>query len=192
MYKNAGLAYLNLVRSPRQPGVGKEDVLVTPHDPLGAAPLLPWKTEAFVAEADDHHQVVHEGRFSVNGDEDGHHCPALYGGKAGHRGGERRGRGGEMGATSPLHTGASMGAEPSEASTLTRSNSHGSSGSIGSGSKAMGNWRSEASTRFMHMWKQFLDHEDAPLDSQYGTVRDIYEKLVGHLGAGPKADSRDM
>lgn len=35
----------------------------------------------------------------------------------------------------------------------------------------------------MQMWKEFLDHEDAPLDSQYGAIRDIYGQVADRLGA---------
>lgn len=154
-------------------------MLVTPHDPLGAASLLPWKTEIFIAET-DHHQL-NKKLSSFNGGKNGDECPGLHGGNADYRGGDGKGGGRELRATSPLHTAATVGAEPSGGGTLARSNDHGSSSS-----KAKGSWRSEASTRFMHMWKQFLDHEDAPLDSQYGTVRDIYGKLVGRVGGiGP-------
>lgn len=185
VYKNAGLAYLNLVRSPRQTSPENEggDVLVTPQDPLGAASLLPWKTETFVAE-NGHHQANKNRPSSLNADGDGDHCPALYGGKGGDSEGEGRGRGRKPGATSPLRAEASVGTETSGGGTLAKSNNHGS-GCSSSSSKAIGSWRNDASTRFMHMWKQFLDHEDAPLDSQYDTVRDIYGNLIGRFGTSP-------
>lgn len=191
-YKNAGLAYLNLVRSPRQSGFGNEetDELVTPNDPLGAAPLLPWQTEVFLMETV--HRQVSGKRSAFNGEEGGDHyyCPALdYPGKAGDIGGEGRRRESKLRAASTLRTAASARTKPSEAGTLASSNIYG--GSSSSNSRAIGSWRNDASTRFMHMWKQFLDHADAPLDSQYATVRDIYEKLVGRLGIGPKEGSRD-
>ena len=49
-------------------------------------------------------------------------------------------------------------------------------------SRAVGGWREGASTRFMEVWRQFLEHEDAPLDPQYGTAREVDEVLVERVG----------
>lgn len=81
----------------------------------------------------------------------------------------------------------------SEVEGLGRSKTHGSSRcSHSSSSRAADNWRNEASVRFMTMWKEFLDHEDAPLDSQYDTVRQIYGQLVGRFGANAQTNSREL
>ncbi len=172
VFKNAGLAYLNLVRSPHQPGGfgdEKDGLLVTPLDPFGAASLLPWDTDPFVADME--HRPQTETHALLDGDEHGGGCPALSGGKTG---GDA---GGKLTAV-PRVSEAAAAAETSENGGLAMTASRTGR------SRAVGSWRSEASARFMHMWKQFLDHENATLDKQYGTVRDIYRQLVGRLGGG--------
>ncbi|CAM9235874.1 unnamed protein product [Ectocarpus sp. 13 AM-2016] len=192
--KNAGLAYLNLVRLSRQQSVeregGDEDVLITPPDPLGATSLLPWKTETVAAGAisrHDHRQpqkiyATHNSHDKTDGE-----CPALHGGQSGfgkYAGGERTGGGGDSKTT--FSTTAAASSEAEHTSGLTRSKNHHISSSSSS-SRAVGDWRNEASTRFMVMWKEFLEHEKAPLDNQYNTVRDIYQQLVGRFGVGGQA-----
>lgn len=156
--KNAGLAYLNLARyAPQQGGLDndKKDVLFTPYDPLGAASLLPWKIEGVLP-------LLHRQRKFFNDD-----CLAARGEAA-----ATEGR--AYGRREYTKTRRATGEEVAGATT--RESSLGPS-------KSVGNWRNEASVRFMQVWKEFLDHEDAVLDSQYDAVRDIYGKLADRLGA---------
>lgn len=195
--KNAGLAYLNLVRSPRQQGFGgreEDGVLVVSDDPLGATPLLPWKTAAVVAEDGAVHRgYLHDGRnHQVEGEnglashEDGSSggggvCPPLYG------------RDGAAGPGGPKVINSVPSNPALEVKATSRAESgkrHSSSRGTGIKSRAVGGWRNEASLRFMLMWKQFLEHEGALLDSQYGTVRNIYEQLVDRFGVGEPTLSR--
>lgn len=81
--------------------------------------------------------------------------------------------------------------EGTEIGMLARRKTHSSIRCSDNGSRAAGNWRNEASVRFMLMWKLFLDHENAPLDSQYDTVRQIYGQLVGRFGAEAQTNSRE-
>ena len=151
--KNAGLAYLNLVKYvPQGRENDKKDVLLTPYDPLGAAFLLPWKIEGVTP--------LHRQCNSCFSDD----CIATRGDAAE---GQVNGRG--EGKRTRRTTGRGVAA-------TTRGSSLGPS-------KAVGNWRNEASVRFMQVWKEFLDHEDAALDSQYDAVRDIYGQVADRLGA---------
>lgn len=143
MLKNAGLAYLNLVRSPRQ---NSEDKPPTPQDPLGAASLLPWEAQDVAAT----HRLL-----KTRDDE----CGAL------------------------MVRGAENAQQNSKERAMMLTSTALATTADGSTSRAVGNWRNEASTRFMQLWKEFLDHEDASLDSQYGTIRDIYGQLVNRVGA---------
>lgn len=158
--KNAGLAYLNLARYASQQGGrenDKKDVLFTPYDPLGAASLLPWKIEGVLPLFRRQRNFFNDNCISARGE------VAAAEGRANGRQEytkTRRAIGQEV-----------VGATTRESSLL-----------IGP-SKAVGNWRNEASVRFMQVWKEFLDHEDATLDSQYDAVREIYGKLADRLGA---------
>ncbi|CAM9315112.1 unnamed protein product, partial [Hapterophycus canaliculatus] len=185
VWKNAGLAYLNLVRSPRQSGAGgteEDDVLVIPTDPLGATSLFPWKTATVVAAK---YTISRSHVHDDDDDDDGRGvCPPLYKGDSG--AGEGRGRRGVKASerTNPSLTLTTMSGAASETHSLKKQNRQDDTGGK---RRAVGNWRNEASVRFMLMWKRFLEHEDAPLDSQYGTVRDIYGQLVGRFGVGALA-----
>lgn len=186
---------LNLVRLSRQQSVeregGDEDVLITPSDPLGATPLLPWKTEIVGGGAiSGHDQRQPQKIYATNNghDKTDGECPPLYGGQSGfvkYGGGGRAGGG--MDSRTTVSTTAATAAASSESeqnSGPARTRNHHISSSS---SRAVGDWRNEASTRFMVMWKEFVEHEKAPLDSQYDTVRDIYQQLVGRFGVGGQA-----
>lgn len=129
--KNAGLAYLNLVKSPRQDSGGEQDVLLIPYDPLGAAPLLPWKIEGDSTRRKSQRELDNQCA------DNGHDATKIS-------------------AVRGLTIKTEGGVRPS---------------------RAVGDWRASASARFMQLWKYFLEHEDAPLDSQYHTIRNIYEQL---------------
>lgn len=44
-----------------------------------------------------------------------------------------------------------------------------------------GKWKEAASTRFMELWGDFLEHKDAPHDEQYGIIKDIYTRIVDNI-----------
>lgn len=207
--KNAGLAYLNLVRSPRQPGVGgteEDDVLIFPADPLGATSLLPWETAAIVAaegissrghvhnDDDDHYHQQRGGEqglaFSDYDDEDGGaFCPPFYERDTGARSGGGGG-GGAVKAFDPSNPSIALATPSGTAAALHRLEKNGNNLRDGGKSRAVGNWRNEASMRFMLLWKHFLEHEDARLDNQYGTIRAIYEQLADRFGMGAPTEGR--
>lgn len=160
--KNAGLAYLNLARYAPQGGRENDnkDVLLTPYDPLGAASLLPWKIEGVLP-------LHHRQRETFDDDciappRGGEEAAAAAEGQANGRRVDTKTRETNTKAEVAAATGEEAGLGPS---------------------KAVGKWRNEASVRFMRVWKEFLDHEDAALDSQYDAVRDIYGQLADRLGA---------
>lgn len=135
---------------------------------------MPWKTEPVVTDTTSCHHHHLEKKIVFDGEND-YDCPALHG----------EGVVGGAGAGSSFKQEAAVAGE-SEID-------HGSSTTCShSSSRAAGNWRNEASVRFMRMWKDFLDHEDAPLDSQYDTVRQIYAQLVGRLGADAPINNRKL
>lgn len=149
--KNAGLAYLHLVKSSARDA---DDVLMIPFDPLNAAPLLPWTT------------MVRAGG-----------CTDAEGSRASGRKGEmkeseRRRRTESEGITS-VATSVSF-----------------VTGRMG----AAGGWRNGAATRFLEMWSMFLEHEDARVDEQYGTIREIYERVVKRVDPREhaKTSSREL
>lgn len=49
-------------------------------------------------------------------------------------------------------------------------------------------WRQGASARFLEVWRAFLEHEDARKDSQYDTIRQMYERVI--VGVGNRARER--
>ncbi|CAM9546150.1 unnamed protein product, partial [Scytosiphon promiscuus] len=169
--KNAGLAYLNLVRSPRQPAAGgtrEDDVLIASANPLGGTSLLPWETIPVAAT-----KVVSSSGY-------------LHDYR--HR---RQQRGGRHQLASNDDNDEESGMTVSGIKPESRGLKEKNSGYLITGkSKAVGSWRNEASVRFMLMWKHFLEHDNAPLDNQYETVRDIYGQLIGRFGAGVPTDSR--
>ena len=123
--KNAGLAYLNLVKSPREDVEYHRDIIHIPHDPLGAASLLPWGIET-------------GGSYPQQDDciEDTH---------------------------SPTPQATPRSSRKPKAK------------------RAEDGWRDTAAVSFMQLWKDFLDHEDAPLDSQYDIIVNIYNSLLDRL-----------
>ena len=135
--KNAGLAYLNLVKSKREDGEHQRDILRMPHDPLGATPLLPW-----VAKTDESCLLQEELLGDCLGNAQGRMLRSVI-------------------------SQETIGLIRDRRKTY----------------RAEGDWRGAASARFMQLWKEFLEHKDAPLDSQYDAVRTIYEHVLGRLRA---------
>lgn len=123
--KNAGLAYLNLVKSPREDVEYRRDIIHIPHDPLGAASLLPWgiETDRSYPQQDNCIKDAH----------------------------------------SPTTKATPRSNRKAKAK------------------KAEDGWRDTAAARFMQLWKDFLEHPDAPLDSQYDIVLNIYDSLLDRL-----------
>lgn len=130
--KNAGLAYLNLVKAPREDAEYQRDTIRIPHDPLGAASLLPWGLET---DRSYPQQGVMDDCIG-----DAH----------------------------------SYWKRPITQATPRPSRKP-------KAKKAQDGWRDTAATRFMQLWKDFLEHEDAPLDSQYDIIHNIYNSLLDRL-----------
>lgn len=208
--KNAGLAYLNLIRLKPKPtsktaeneryddGIetllrisGRDD------DPLQAALLLPWETTvatsgtaAATTLPPNRQEAVHQHRTPGNGNSYaditsrvGEQAEAGWGG--GRAGDDKRTcmmKDNESSVRALLRL-LSSTARKNDAGALTTPSPFASKHS----KAEIGNWRDGASTRFMEMWAGFLAHPVAPLDAQYNTIEGIYNSVVKRVQSRQQA-----
>lgn len=213
MLKNAGLAYLNLIRL-KEVQEGEDGVVVdngaaalpmmtiigTDEDPLEAASLLPWKMASTANTQQE--QIRQEGGILAREVERAKGGPEDGGGGGG--GGTHTESYGKTGVTAWLLKylySALLDRENGVAGNNSAYREIKLSGEVMTRGDGGTNrqpqqqprrfnaekWRDGASARFMETWGRFLNHEDAPRDDQYGTIQEIYGNVVKNVKSRERA-----